>query len=325
MATASTFIVPALTISIVIVLGLLAASLWRRLSVARQVLADAEEQMAVERQVLQATLDHMRQGILILDSEDKVRNLNASALRLLDLTRGVNKRGLPRQLAEDTLCKTVCETLRHLASASSPRFEMRSPAGANALDTEVSPLPGGQRLITFTDISRERRVEAQIRHLASHDVLTGVPSRAVFICTLDEIIAARRTAGDAALLVIDLDRFAKINDAHGHGVGDAALQAVARRLRRLVRHEDVVGRLGSDSFAVIQRHILASTDAKALARRICEEIARPLEVNGVEISVQASIGIAVMDCAGATANSLLIGAGLALEKARASGDRKSVV
>jgi len=297
----------------------------RRLAACRELLVETETHAMDERQGLQVALDHMRQGIVILDQDNKVAMLNSSALRLLGLARGSRAPSMPGTRVADVLCKTVDETLRHLATAGSPRFEMRSPAGAAALDTEVTNLPGGRRLITFTDISRERRAEAQIRHLASHDVLTGVASRPVFIRTLDEIIATRPTAGDAALLVIDLDGFSRINDAHGHAFGDAALQAVARRLRRLVRHDGVVGRLGSDAFGVIQRHILASADVNALARRLCEEIARPLEISGVEIVIRASIGIAIVDSAEATAQSLLMGAGLALDEARASGGARFAV
>jgi diguanylate cyclase (GGDEF)-like protein len=146
------------------------------------------------------------------------------------------------------------------------------------------------------EVAERARAEAQVRHQASHDMLTGLPNRVLFHDRLHTAISrADRHHGQFALAFLDIDGFKSVNDAHGHQAGDALLCEVARRMSARLRDSDTVARLGGDEFALI----LEEVDDPAITVRVCEglgtRLAEPygLTVNGetVEVQVSASIGV----------------------------------
>nr|WP_281373183.1 diguanylate cyclase [Kineococcus aurantiacus] len=146
------------------------------------------------------------------------------------------------------------------------------------------------------DSARLRQAEhehlAELQHRADHDGLTGLPNRGRLLAALAGALPAAPGAG-GALLLIDLDGFKQVNDGFGHLVGDELLRAVARRLRRVLRHDDVAARLGGDEFAVFAAEASAA-DAGALARRLVEVLSAPVAVEDVTVRVGASIGVALL-------------------------------
>ncbi len=162
--------------------------------------------------------------------------------------------------------------------------------------------------------------QAQARHLALHDALTGLPNRAFFSSQLAQALArARRSNTELSVLCLDLDQFKAVNDTLGHPIGDALLRAVAERLSRSLREEDTVARLGGDEFAIIQAPITAAEEAGALARRLVEVIGAPYEIDGHQIVVGASIGIALSPTDSSASDELLKKADMALYRAKADG------
>jgi diguanylate cyclase (GGDEF)-like protein/PAS domain S-box-containing protein len=144
---------------------------------------------------------------------------------------------------------------------------------------------------SVTDVSASREVEAENRHLAFHDALTGLPNRTLLKERLEEALSLG--SGGCALLYIDLDRFKEINDSHGHPVGDELIQQFARRLSEIVRTSDTVARLGGDEFAILLSNgHLERTTADELCRRVLAAAESPFQLTGVEIKVGASIGVA---------------------------------
>lgn len=138
------------------------------------------------------------------------------------------------------------------------------------------------------------QAEASLNNLAHYDPLTGLPNRRLFQDLLAKALArAQRSGRPAALYFLDLDRFKVINDSLGHGVGDLLLKAVAERLRACLRTTDVVARLGGDEFTVIAEDLTGPEGAGAVARRMLEGLAAPLTLEGREVHVSASIGIAL--------------------------------
>ena len=134
--------------------------------------------------------------------------------------------------------------------------------------------------------------EDQLRHLAMHDALSGLPNRTYFGARLAELIEeVRRTGHAAAVLSIDLDRFKEVNDTLGHLIGDALIRAVGQRLARLLRGTDLVARLGGDEFAVITPDVGEIGDLQTLADRIINAVRAPYAVMGHTINIGASIGI----------------------------------
>jgi diguanylate cyclase (GGDEF)-like protein len=170
-------------------------------------------------------------------------------------------------------------------------------------------------------LQRRRRYASalELAHQALHDALTGLPNRLLVAERLDDALArAQRTGAGVAVLFIDLDRFKLINDGRGHAAGDVLLLTVAERLRRVVRASDVVGRFGGDEFVVVCEDQSAASEASLVAGRIIDALREPVVVDGQEIFLSASIGIAVTDGAGSP-EGLLRDADAAMYRAKDKG------
>jgi diguanylate cyclase (GGDEF)-like protein len=138
-----------------------------------------------------------------------------------------------------------------------------------------------------------QRDEERIRHEAVHDPLTGLPNRTLLRDRLDRALArSLRDGGDTGVLFVDLDGFKQVNDAHGHGVGDAVLVELGRRLQAAIRPTDTVARVGGDEFVVVCEQV-DEQSALALGRRLELAIVQPLRLGEMEHRLTASIGIAV--------------------------------
>jgi diguanylate cyclase (GGDEF)-like protein len=157
----------------------------------------------------------------------------------------------------------------------------------------------------------------EMAHQALHDALTGLPNRLLFLDRLQHALErAARKRELAAVLFVDLDRFKGVNDSLGHAAGDELLVAVAQRLRECARAEDTAARLGGDEFAVLAETLDDRSDAARLAERILDGLRAPFAVQGREVFVTASIGIALGD---SPDEELLSNADVAMYRAKASG------
>ncbi|HEX6540059.1 MAG TPA: EAL domain-containing protein [Candidatus Dormibacteraeota bacterium] len=165
----------------------------------------------------------------------------------------------------------------------------------------------------------DAKVVDQMRHMAYHDVLTGLPNRALFLEHLTRAVSnARRSGQTLAVLFVDLDRFKLVNDSLGHPAGDRLLSAVASRLRRSLRDSDLAARLGGDEFAVLAENTTPE-GAAAIAEAITESLRDPFDIDGHELSITGSTGV-VLDRAGRTsADALLRNADLAMYRAKMDG------
>ena len=141
------------------------------------------------------------------------------------------------------------------------------------------------------DMTERREAEAKIRHMAYHDNLTGLPNRKLFHDRLVEALADCRNSGLLlTLLFVDLDDFKPINDTYGHVVGDKLLAAVAGRLSDCVRDGDTIARYGGDEFVVLLRDVRAEADAEGIAEKLLVCLRDPFPIEGLELSVSASVG-----------------------------------
>ena len=149
-------------------------------------------------------------------------------------------------------------------------------------------------VIVFRDVTATRTLEERLTHLAEHDYLTGLPNRMLLNDRIGQAIAlARRNAGRAAVLFVDLDGFKKINDSLGHLVGDKFLQSVALRLLACVRAPDTVSRLGGDEFVVLIQELKNPEDAAGTAKRLLKAVGDVHLIDRQEIRITASIGVSV--------------------------------
>ena len=176
-------------------------------------------------------------------------------------------------------------------------------------------------VLTFRDIGDRKQTEAKLQHDALHDMLTGLPNRALFLDRLTLALSrrSRRRDQSCGVLFLDMDRFKEINDTQGHAAGDVLLVAIADRLRASLRPQDSACRLGGDEFAVLVDNILEAGDLNVVASRILREMERPFEIFGQLVQISASIGMALAGPDHTTPEMLIRDADFAMYRAKQEG------
>lgn len=171
-----------------------------------------------------------------------------------------------------------------------------------------------------TDITTRKNVEQEMSHIASHDVLTGLPNRSLLWDRLMQAIThVERYAGKGAIIFIDLDNFKDVNDSLGHNMGDELLKHVATQLRSQLKATDTIARIGGDEFAIVMTDISDISQLTLIIQRILNSVAQPCLVEGSHIESSASIGISIFPDDGLEPNDLMKNADLAMYSAKSSG------
>ncbi|MDC8774452.1 putative bifunctional diguanylate cyclase/phosphodiesterase [Roseateles albus] len=172
----------------------------------------------------------------------------------------------------------------------------------------------------FSDIHSLKNAEERLHHLAHHDALTGLPNRLLFANDLERSIErAKRSGKSIALLFLDLDHFKLINDTMGHAVGDKLLHEIAHRLRNSVRAQDGVARLGGDEFTVSLEDVGGADDVATMAHKIIAALSEPMQLEGNQVTISPSIGIAFYPADGANTEDLTRAADAAMYRAKQQG------
>jgi diguanylate cyclase (GGDEF)-like protein/PAS domain S-box-containing protein len=217
------------------------------------------------------------------------------------------------------------EALRHIGDAYQPTRDWRH---LRADGSEIQVLTFGRRisfhgrdgyLVAVVDITERRKAEARIAHMAHHDGLTNLPNRELFQERLTQALEGGSQANRVAVLCIDLDLFKNVNDSLGHPMGDRLLRLVADRLRSLVRGNDLAARLGGDEFAIILVSDASPNGVSDFAARLIGTLSAPYDIDGHELVIGASVGIAMSPGDGATSEELMRNADLALYRAKGDG------
>jgi diguanylate cyclase (GGDEF)-like protein/PAS domain S-box-containing protein len=194
--------------------------------------------------------------------------------------------------------------------------------------TEIEVLTFGRRiksgdrdafLVAVVDITERKRAEARVTYLAHHDALTNLPNRVLHREHLSERMASQRASEFTAVLAIDLDLFKNVNDSFGHPIGDRLLQMVAGRLRDSLGQGNLIARLGGDEFAIILNSIASPDEAAEISSRLIEALKLPYTIDGFEMVIGASIGVALAPLDGENADELLKNADMALYRAKSDG------
>jgi diguanylate cyclase (GGDEF)-like protein/PAS domain S-box-containing protein len=176
------------------------------------------------------------------------------------------------------------------------------------------------RISVVRDIRRRKASQARIDFMAHHDLLTGLPNRALLLDRMEFVLAtARRRGTQAAILFIDLDNFKTVNDSLGHAAGDALLKIIATRIPRALRGVDVVSRHGGDEFLVVLPDLEGDHGPVPVAEKLLAAISEPMELEGQSISVSPSIGIALFPRDGDTPDALIKNADAAMYLAKERG------
>ncbi|NEP75134.1 MAG: EAL domain-containing protein [Okeania sp. SIO2G4] len=176
-------------------------------------------------------------------------------------------------------------------------------------------------IVNSHDITQRKRIEEQLKHDALHDPLTHLPNRTLFMDRLEQTIkyAERRNNFSFAVLFIDIDRFKVINDSFGHSMGNQLIIAIAELLKALLSGGDTVARLGADEFVILLEYISGISDATCIANRIHKQLTSPIILEGNEVFITASIGIALNSTNIGSAEKILRDAEIAMQSAKNMG------
>lgn len=198
-------------------------------------------------------------------------------------------------------------------------FELQMTAYSNA--------PGCVELLAVgRDISGQHATEERLRHMATHDVLTGLPNRSLLSDRLRMAVAqARRTGEGFSVVALDLDGFKKVNDALGHPVGDALLRVAGERLCETLRDVDTLARVGGDEFVAVLPGAVEEAEIQIVARRMISAMQLPFEIQGHALYVSTSIGAATYPQHGESEVKLLAHADTALYRAKETGKARCVI
>ncbi|MGQ3055280.1 MAG: diguanylate cyclase domain-containing protein [Roseateles sp.] len=234
--------------------------------------------------------------------------------------------GQPARLLylDDASFAQVGLAYQHLGMTSSYRTQLqmrRKDGSAVWVDLSGAPLPDGESLWLMTDITAIKRSEEQARHLAFHDVLTGLPNRHLLQERLAFLLRdAERNGRWLAVCYMDLDGFKAVNDSLGHDAGDAVLRAAAARLSGSVRGNDIVARMGGDEFVLVLNQSGGLRDEKHALNRLLDSFAAPVTLpDGAEVRVGVSIGVAIYPLHGREAGTLISRADHALLAGKRAG------
>jgi len=170
-----------------------------------------------------------------------------------------------------------------------------------------------------TNVTRRIEAQGRLRHMAEHDMLTGLANRYSFQNRIDGDVNESDDDDNVALLAIDLDNFKAINDTYGHQAGDALLNLVGKRIAKTIRGDDWAARLGGDEFVVITHNVHNPMDACLMAARLITSLSRPYRIGGLELQCTASVGIACAPIHARNSRTLLKCADLALYEAKGDG------
>ena len=286
---------------------------------------------AEHKQILaDKVFENTPEAIVIIDPAHRILSVNPAFTTItgLDALAVVGEPFLPGECGRETSVEsdTIWEILGHQGSFVGETTGVKANGSRYPRWlTMVAVREGSDKHITqyiaiFTDITARKQAEADIRHLAHHDALTGLANRFSLYARLEQSIAdARRNRQSLAVLFLDLDRFKTINDSLGHHVGDALLVQVARRLAMSVRESDTVARLGGDEFVAVLQGVDSASDAAHVAGSLLSELSAPYQVGAVELHAIPSIGISLFPDDATSPTGLLRNADAAMYHAKARG------
>jgi diguanylate cyclase (GGDEF)-like protein/PAS domain S-box-containing protein len=289
--------------------------------------ANSLRQNTVSKTYLKRILESLPVGVAVTDQRGFILNANTSLRHLCKLQE------VPGRRLQEVIGVTP-EIFRDVAELLSQGNSIRDKEvvlnlNGRLVDALLSGVPvedlidgaALNYLFIIYDITERKDLERQLRHLATHDHLTGLPNRRHLFNRIEEALAAYRSDQTHAfwLVFVDVDRFKRINDTYGHHVGDEVLKIVAKRLTAASRERDLVARLSGDEFLVMLRDNLDKNQALQIAQRFLETLRRPLHMQQLELTVSASVGLARSEPRHRCADDMVNAADTAMYQAKTQG------
>ncbi len=294
-----------------------------------------ERRLREEKQRLMAIINSMSCAVVVTDTNGYIQMMNPLAE---SLTNWQQNEVYGKDIAEvlSLVDKDSGEAIGNLAKkVVEVGTVLRIPENCILIAKDGTEIPIGDSvapirnqdgnitgaILVFQDITQRKQTEAQLHRNAFYDALTALPNRVLFHDRLKQAFerSKRRNNYRFAVLFLDLDSFKEINDRFGHGMGDDVLVAIARRLESSLRSGDSVARFGGDEFTILLEEIKDVTDATNVAKRIQDTLKLPLHINGHQMLITASIGIALNSSSYDQPESLLRDADIAMYHAKKQG------
>ncbi len=279
--------------------------------------------------LVKATLESSTDGILVIDSKNKIDDFNQKLIEMWKLPPNILGQGVV-----ETFNEIICDQLMN-----SKNFIKKFETGTNDLIENMDeilfkdgrifecysrPQCIGEmmvgRVFGFRDVTERKLMESKLFYQANFDSLTGLPNRTLVLDRISQAIAfARREKLKVAILFLDLDQFKLVNDTLGHSLGDNLLKAVAERLLTCVRKNDTVSRQGGDEFLITITSLKNESDAIVVTRKCLDVLREPFFIDGHKIIVTISIGISTYPDNALDAETLIRNADIAMYKAKELG------
>ncbi len=284
---------------------------------------------------LDHAFDALPLGVIVYGVDFRVRYANASYHRIYGFAPGAIAPGLPIDkvvalqasrlgLPADQVAAFVANAMRE---TDRPWSHLRRLPDGRAVMLRRSPLADGGFVVTHEDVTQQIRNHERVHHAAHHDGLTGLANRMSFVADLDSLVADMSPATEAmALILVDIDRFKRINDTYGHAIGDRLLKLVAERLQELAPTGAVLARLGGDEFALrVPLERPSDASAHEMADRMVRALGRPYTIDDLLLITGVSIGIARFTRETASATEVMRHADFALYRAKSEGRGRACV
>ncbi|QIH11418.1 MULTISPECIES: EAL domain-containing protein [unclassified Pseudomonas] len=293
----------------------------------RRALQHLSHDLEVARAFNASVLDNAAEGILVVDEEGRIRFANPAVSRLLN----AQVKELEGSAFLDYLQKPhipdwhACELYASYRRGETFRLHdalLRTVPGQQiSVALSCAPLPSDQKamVVTLLDMSEVRHLHQQLEYQAVTDPLTGLLNRRGFQQTVDSILVRGERPGKSlVLLYLDLDGFKRVNDSLGHDAGDRVLRWVSEQMKDCLHSFDIIGRMGGDEFTALLELGFPEQAAK-VAERLIERLSINQQIDGLEVALGASIGIAIYPDCGSNLDGLLRSADIAMYEAKRAG------
>lgn len=278
---------------------------------------------AVQRDRLRAVFDTAATGLIVVDGQGVVLDINQVAESVLAVAKdSIEETPLERLLMAANGLDHALTDLGYAITQGknwrSPDTAVRTSSGATfsaALFYRAMSTGGG--VLAIEDITERKQAQSELLWRANHDPLTGLYNRAALMEQIQRALQrARRYGHRIAVMFLDLDKFKRVNDTLGHAAGDALLVDCSQRIASVMREVDTVSRLGGDEFVLVCENLMTETESRLIANRLVDVISKPFDIGGDVAFVNASIGIALSDGHNTDPDRLLRDADVALYEAK---------
>jgi Amt family ammonium transporter len=308
-----------------------AAAALRRLAQSRRTLSDAQRAVQPAEERFRALFQDAPYALVVVDTDGRITLANSQSERMFGYAR---EELIGRPVEALVPSPPAAQTPWYRRQAVAPiQLELRArrvDGHEFPIEVSLTPLPTEQGTLisaAIRDVTEVNEAAAALAHRASHDALTGLPNRTLFVDRLEQALhRARRSARTLAVVFVDLDDFKVVNDTHGHAAGDLLLVGLTPRLRAAVRPGDTIARFGGDEFVVLCEELSGESDAIQIAQRVADAASRPLTIGGHEIGVSVSAGLVLVEPPErASAGDVLRDADAAMYRSKRAGKGQVVV